>query len=244
MCIFNKIFKKKETTLTAKTSKYGLVEMFPIVKAKDYQPAWTKDFPSTYENTSQCPVRNSITNRSSTINSCHGVRNLLDKGFLIRAWEDMSIVIYPDGKTSFVGAGSQNGGAEAHDKRQIPDCFGNKSIVKLKSPWSFFCDKTEFVFLPAVYHNNLRTQGIADAIAVLDFQYNSSTHVFIIAEPKSEPYEIFIKAGTPLAHLIPLTDRNVKLKNVYQEKIQSFFHPSFFLLRGYARMTKALGQNK
>lgn len=244
MCIFNKIFKRQHTTLVAKTNKYGLVDLFPIVYAKDFQPSWTKDFASTYEITNQCPVKNSITNRSSTISSCHGVRNLLDKGFLLRAWEDMSIVIYPNGSASFAGAGSKDAGAEAHDKRQIPDCFGNKVVVKLKSPWHFFCDNTQFLFIPPVYHNNLRSQGVADVMAVVDYKVNNTTNVFIIAEPKNEPYEIFIKAGTPLAQIIPLTDKKINLKNEYSEDYKTMNAPSFFFLRGYARLVKTIGQNK
>lgn len=244
MCIFSRLFKRRKTTLVAKTAKHGLVDLFPIVRAKDFQPTWTREFPTTYEESQTCPVKSSLTNRRSTLSSCHGVRNMLDKGLLIRAWEDMSVVVYPDGGASFVGAGSSNSGAEVHDKRQMPDSFGNKVVIKLKSPWSFFCDETEFVFLPAIYHNTLRSQGVADIMGVLDFKYNSSTHVFIIAEPRAEPYEIFIKAGTPIAHLIPLSSNDVEIQNEYHPNLKTLHPPSFFLLRGYTRMVKALGKNK
>ena len=63
---------------------------------------------------------------------------------------------------------------------------------------------------------------------VLDFKYQPSLNVNAFI-PKGE-YEYFIPAGKPLAHLIPLTEKNIEIKyhKVSKNEIISNFDTLFF----------------
>lgn len=229
-------------TLTAITTKQGLVDLFPIVPASECLPKWVAATKFSYEKSKECPVAHSPSNSAPTIKGCHGVMNVLNRGFLIPAWEDMSIVVYPDRAVSFVGAGSGNIGMTRHDDRQKPSSFKDKIIVKLHSPWFFYCDSTEFMFLPATYHNNLG--GVSCLHALVDFENMPSTNVFLAFDPADEPYEVFIRAGTPLAHVVPMTANDVVVVNVYDPDHKPLASRSFFFLRPYQRLKKLLGRTQ
>lgn len=223
---------KKKIKLTAITDVPHLKDMFPIVSAEDRLPAWYRNIPLTYKK-GVCPVPHSITNKGATIKGCTGVNDLMRTGFILPAWEDISIVIYPDGKFSSVGA-QTNPPALGHDAQQMPPTMQHYTVIKLVSPWCLEGDSTQYYVTPAVYHTSLGRDFFMPS-GVVSYEYQSATHVFIAATPKKEPYEILIKAGEPLLHIVPLTGKKITLEVKFIPNHKRLIARNFFLLHGYQR---------
>lgn len=228
--VFN--FFKRKATLIAKTKTPNLVEVFPVVSAKDCLPSWYKDTPLTVTK-GMCPVQHSITDKAATMKACAGINNLLRTGFILRAWEDISIVVYPDGRVTAVGT-STNPAIETHDKKQLPGCLQHYVVIKLRSPWFLYGDDTEYLFAPAPYHSALPRKYFVPS-GIVKYKMQHVTNVFIAAEAAHEPYEIFIPAGQPLVHIIPLSNKDVEIRNVYDKDLNPFIPAAFFMLHGYSR---------
>ena len=67
---------------------------------------------------------------------------------------------------------------------------------------------------------------------ILEFKTQHSTHINIVSRKEEPNIEYRIKAGEPLAYLVPLTENTVKIKThvVSQEEIRKMknFHHSFY----------------
>lgn len=232
---------KKKIKLVAVTSTPHLTETFPIVEAQSCLPKWYKSTPLAYEK-GVCPVQHSITNKAATIKGCTGVNSLLRTGFILPAWEDISLVVYPDGAFSSVGAHT-NPPTSAHDKRQLPVNMQNYTIIKLISPWYLYGDETEYMFTPAIYHTAI-TRNYFMPPGIVNYKYQHATNVFLAVEPKQEPYEILIKAGDPLVYITPLTKQSVSMSVKWDAQHIAQTPIDFFLFHKYQRYTNWLKRKK
>lgn len=231
-----KIFNRKK--LVAITNDFWAAEHFPIIPAKKFLPSWWEKTKRTYDR-GGCPFK-SVVNLLGTIKNCSGVSSMLNAGFILRAWRDMSILVNPDGRVMFAGA-TESGSFDAHPKAQHENYRPDLTFLKLVTPWMFEGDKTKFISVPPIYHDGL--SGVdALPMGIVSFEHQESFNVFIGVKPREEPYEIFIRAGDPIAHLIPLCDDEVGLTVVY-DKSRSIRPLPFFFNR-YARLKSLIGGKK
>lgn len=234
------MFKRnKPIKLSVTTDLYPAFELFPVELAANYPPDWLAKM-QTYA-TDDTLTSSFIAHRKRfpTIKACPGVSGTINKGVLLRNWNDVSIIVNPDGSYEYNGALPFRTPVEVHTREQYDKVWPNYIAIKLLSPWSFV-EKTgvDFIMTPAVYHSNLwLTNPMPHGI--MNFRAQHSSHVFLLAELKNETYEIFIKAGEPLAQLIPLSDRELEMDVSYSTSAAETSHKPFFL-NGYKRAEAAL----
>ena len=218
------------------TDNQAAFEMFPIEPASDVKPDWLSEMRTRIQTD---PTVKSVQTTMPTLKACTGIRDTLEDGFILRAWCDFSVIIFPDGGFQYAhGASAPNRSVEIHAREQYQSVWPNHTAIKLVSPWAAV-EKTgcRFMVVPAVYHSPNLTKHFMPH-GVIDFKYQHSVNPFIVAEWKDKPYEIFISAGTPLLHVIPMTDKRVKLSCEAGDPHKYTAKRTVFLVSQYKRMRK------
>lgn len=218
------------------TDNQAAFEMFPIVPASDVKPDWLSKMRSREQ---LDPEIKSVTTSVPTLKACTGIRDTLETGFILRAWADFSIIIYPDGGFQFSQANAApRPSIEIHARKQYEQVWANHTAIKLVSPWAAIEETgCRFMAVPPAYHSpNLVKHFMPHGI--LDFKYQHAVNPFILAEWGKEPYEIFISAGTPLLHLVPITDKKTNLVLERGDPTKHTYNKNVFLVSQYRRMRK------
>ena len=194
-----------------------VTKLFPIIKASRVLPKWLKELKSEKEKCSKTNIKSSSVNKK-TIRSCSGVRELFNNSYMQRLWSDLEIYIdvnqkymswyFADGETEIV----------IHETSQRGDFLSaeNYTVLKVISPWFIETKKSiNWSIVPPVYHDQKQIDSVHTLPGLLNFKYQHSPHIFIAVKNMTGSY--FIKAGTPLAYMIPQTEKSIKLNNIYDE---------------------------
>jgi hypothetical protein len=208
-------FKKKKFTLTCLTYDPMIVATAPILPALKFYPDWLKKMPSQRIEEKRNPGTGAVHNiPSGTLKGCPGVIDYFKTGFMAPLWTDASCIVEPDGKYSFISADNPFA-LESHWPGQW-DGFRGYQHVKIILPW-YLEEKTGLKFLlqkPYWTTNDdpLWINKLAPAGGVIDFNSQHCLHLHTFMELPQVRQEFIMKLGTPLIHLIPLTDSEVELK--------------------------------
>lgn len=182
----------------------GLETFMPIIPAREYKPRWMDlaraDFAA--ELGKGYPAK-----RLVSIHKCPGIISMFNTGWILRAWQDFSIITDGDGE-SFRWQAPVN----LVKYRQSPDIDDMvakrmplrentlKTIIKFNSPW--FVDMPRgwnLMFMPMMYSDDTR---FTSAPGILDPDIDSGLHVQLYWHRLNSVETI--RAGTPLVHLIPV----------------------------------------
>jgi hypothetical protein len=200
-------FKKSVICLDAFTTNSGIHELFPIKPAVKFVPEWWKNIPKTY------PERDEygILTENATMKTCVGFLDLYKTGFIMPNWSDTIFRTYSDGQWAYKQAAEDLPQISSHNPKQFGD-LQNLLHAKIESPW-IITEKTgvKFLFTDPKW-NKLKT--INDFIVldgIVDFKYQHSTNINIFMHQKNN--QIQLDAGDPLVHIIPLSDKRIKIKN-------------------------------
>lgn len=226
-----------KTVIKAYTTDPGIKELFPIVPASSVLPKWYKKMPTQFEKHSNCPFKNSMSNLSGTMKTCHGISSILHRGFIMPMWEDISIGIYPDGTYTVATTGGSLQ-VDRHDNRQAPEEYADYIFLKIPSPW-FMRGNADLLFLPTTYHNGFDPE-LFRPYGVTPIKYVESSNFFFAAKVKDEPYEVFIKAGTPLWHIIPLQRDTAEIECIYDPHYKPLSLSRRFFLHGFYKVKHLL----
>lgn len=215
-------FKKNNIILDCFTSEPGVAEVFSVGSIINNMPSWWKSCPNSTP-THDFPVE------LSTIKRCPGIKDLFKTALVIPAWNEYILYKDPAQGFSHIGPTRLAEGMQ-HQSGQLGDLYKDYFHFKFVSPW-YFKEKSgiNWLMTTPTWHSNtdiLVPQG------VIEFKTQHSTHVNIVSKKEQVLKEYKIKAGDPLAYLIPLTESNVKVKIhvVSQEEIRKMknFHHSFY----------------
>jgi hypothetical protein len=208
----------------------GVAETFPIRLAKEVIPSWVnearKDFLVEQKN-AEIGFQH--------ITRCPGIFHLFTTGYIISAWHDIEIVgekvTVPDtmvntllGKNT-IGVQGSEGIAKHIPKRP----WSHPSILKVNTPWHVLAPKgVKFLMIPVPYTDYLDFES---CMGILDPGYSSEINVQGYWNKKIG--SAIIKAGTPIAQLIPLTEKSynfvVRDKNKKDEQwLQKRNYLNFF----------------
>lgn len=185
----------------------GLTETFPIRPAKEVLPRWIYSARTDY-------LKHKDT-YDQHIYRCPGIIDVLTTGYVIPAWHDIDIetdgdrfkMTIPDqelekmlGKDT-VQEQTHNGLIRFVPKRP----WSVKSILKINTPWHVMAPRgVKFLMVGMPYPDDF---GFESATGILDPGYSSELNVQGYWNfPKPGKYSI--KAGTPLAQIIPITEKN------------------------------------
>jgi hypothetical protein len=175
-----------------------LPKFFPIQHASERMPPFWKNIPTTI-NFEGVP--------RGTMKTCPGVSSLYRTGFIIQAWHDMWLSTENNQLTW-----QPEPTGESHNPLQWNNSsFQNHHHLKMVSPWRIK-EKTgvKFLFTNTLWHNEDFKPKVMNGIVDYKYQHTSSVNMFV---PKNMfPKTQMITAGTELAQVIPLSDKDVVIK--------------------------------
>ena len=196
-------FLKPSLTLDIVTYRKEVLEMFPIDYTHKFVPKWFKKTPS---NISKTPVP------QGSLRTCIGVRDMFSTGLTIPNWSDF--VAYKDEeKKQFVVKYADNQTqVDFHEAGQWKTYLDSEQYLhfKIVAPWSIRC-KQDVKFLFTGFHWGLNPFLIHIPSGIMRFKYQDSVHINTFVQP-SNFQNTLIQAGKPLVQLIPLTEKNIKIK--------------------------------
>ena len=200
-------FKKSVIHLDSFTTNSGIHDLFPIQSSNNFIPDWWKNIPKTYSEKDEY----GIVTQHATMKSCVGFLDLYKTGFIIPNWSDVIFRTYPDGSWAYKQAAENLPQITSHNSNQYGD-LQNLIHAKIESPW-IITEKTgvSFLFTDPKWNKLKNINDFVVLDGVVNFKYQHSTHINIFIQQKDN--QINLNAGDPLVHLIPLSDKKVKIKN-------------------------------
>lgn len=206
--IFKFIQKPVQITAIVDENYSFAKEYFPIESISKHIPKWWKELlpKSEFNPMSQTSYR--------TAKGCIGIHNTFKHGFILPMWSDLSIK-YSNEKWSYIFS-DETSKLDFHDNEQMPGFYSDHWFFKITSPWLLVSDNdikytaTDAFYLNSKDRNYILPSGINEIINKVCF-----TNIFLFCKKSDKHLEdiVFINAGTPIHHIIPLTERKVVIKN-------------------------------
>lgn len=203
--------RSKEIVVDAFTRYEDILKDFPLSNASEFIPEWWKNTPKSelvddlYE--------------SPTLRTCSGVLDLFKKGLIMPLWTDIAVAV-KDGEYRWQCA-DRNTELSIHPSYQWNKFADSEKFghLKLNSQWVIKTkENIDWMFLEPTWHLGMDkkytiTQGIINAHYV-GMPINTQIMVDISADTK-----FMLKAGQPIAHIIPLSDKKIKVvRHVVDDK--------------------------
>lgn len=181
-------------------------EYVPIIKASKAIPEWWKSLDRGGK-TTYSGAPNYERNRNQTMKTCYGALELFKRGMILEYWADIEVHSEEDFFLYYYSCGKK---PDSHPDFQRGQGFEKYHHLKLVSPW---CTKEKtgvhFLYMGAEY--SLDNIDIKVPPGILNFSWNNSSN-FNFFFPKKQ-YKFDIRMGQPLAHIIPLSDGELVIKN-------------------------------
>lgn len=228
-------FRRKSIELIAYTDNPSLADLFPVVQAIKSMPDYYKKMPAKDRKEPHLlhKIDNTL-NYEGNIKTCYGINQFNINGYLLPLWADYSILAH-DQQISCVGAG--NNTYDIHESKQAKNVLDDFHIVKLVSPWLFAC-KENINFIGVQNFYAIHSVDWTVAPGVYNFTYQRLSNLFLLVN-KNINKEIFIRAGTPLFKLMPITDKNIKFKIEVVDNLKKYeLAPKKFFLKNGINLIK------
>lgn len=201
------------------TSDGNVNKYTPIVNASVTKPEWFNNIPIP-----ETPVDldfDNLESRHRNLRSCYGFLEFYKKGVVIESWCDMG---FKTDVNNFQCFFSSPPDPVSHNPEQYGNAFSKYFNLKMRSPWLFNCkENINFLFVGAEWA--LGEYDIKVLPGVVNFNLASSGNFFIMVPRKQDQY--IIPIGTPMVHVIPLSEKKLKhkvhllTKGEYQKKVNS-----------------------
>jgi hypothetical protein len=202
-------FKRKKIVVDCFTANHNAANLFPIDKSNKFYPDWWKKIPLKKE----AIAKNGVKFDTHTIRACSGFIDLYSKSITIPLWSDLIIETNSFNINWYFY--DLDSSITNHPKSQYTSTDDEKLNflhAKIISPWRFQ-EKTgvSFVFMEPFWNNRDCLGNYFTPPGVVEYKYNHSTEINILFPNKVSRIEM--KAGSPMAHIIPLSDHEVIIKN-------------------------------
>jgi hypothetical protein len=225
-------FKRKKIVIDAFTYSSVAYNVFPIEKAIKFTPDYWKKLPvSQTEKTLQ-----GIQYEQPTLKRCDGFKSLYTNGFIVPLWTD--IILESLGDSWAFKCADDNTGITYHPAKQMGEGLQQLHHAKILSPW-IFKEKTgvNFLWMEPTWNSIDYNYNLRVVPGVLDFKYQVGVNINVFF-PKI-PHRIELDAGIPIAHLIPLSENEIDIRNHLiskeeYEKIKSIDY-KFAFIGGYKK---------
>ena len=201
------LFKKKPVVLYCVTARPELLEYAPVCRVSKTLPKWWKDLSPVVREPGQI-------HEVSTMKHCVGFTNLYKTGAVIPMWADLALEIGPIGTTSYKYQYSDGQseihthGPHQHNAHYLPTEYQH---LKLLSPWVFSCDeKIDFLMMEPSW-SFIKFKTLRLLPGQIDYYNQPGTHINLMAQRTTEAQQIMIPFLEPLCHVIPLTNRPLKI---------------------------------
>ena len=153
-------------------------------------------------------------NKFGDISSCFGLIEMQKRSLTLKAWQQIDVIQDQD-QINFEPTNGVYFRSEVHTYQTCG--FAEKEnieVIKITPPIAITCNESmNFLYTasPFAYHPLNIISGINN------LKYNCQTNFFIYFE-KSKKLNYTIKALSPLIHIVPLSDRPIKLNYIYNWK--------------------------
>lgn len=202
-------FKKNKLNVDCFTNRADLHSLLPVSKSTKGFPEWWKNLPKTYHSDIEILPR-------STMKACNGFTEYFKNTFYIPFWSDALFHVGPDFNTglnySFADGTTT---ISVHSSAERGTYLNESSYqhIKVQSPWFIECkDDVKFVFNQNTWEFDKPEQTIIPP-GIIDFKYQKATNYNMFFKYTGTPYDVFIKAGSPIVTYAALTEREVKIHN-------------------------------
>jgi|TARA_B110000908_G_scaffold75240_2_gene90621 hypothetical protein len=218
----------------------GVADVYPITPAKEFSPRWMKACKADY-------IKNKSFKRPSHLQQCPGIFDLFKHGFIIPLWHDSLIRTERDKEgfayvhPSEVLSDMREGDPVASHSHSITKWLPKRPqsiapIMKFNTPWHVIAPKGVKFLMTAVAYTD--TYEFEACTGILD--PSVSTELNVQGYWNKHNGETMLRAGQPLAHLIPLTEneydyevRDANEHDLAWSKKRTYFHiHSFNLNKG------------
>lgn len=230
--IFN---KEKEIHVDFFTLERSCIDLTPIVPAIECIPQWWKNLPTKMSD----PMFGDIV--PPTVRKCPGFIEYYKTGFMLPMWCDIRVNVSKEGGIHPM-VPSQRFSVEQHPPEQHAGFLSSFQNLKLKAPWHVR-EKTgaKFLGLHPVWNYPVPVEYTVPT-GILDFKYQNSIHVNTMVEIREEKYSYNLNIGDPVYHLIPLSEKPVKihLHQVTEAELRKLDYAHFSFFGVYNKMKKLL----
>ena len=224
---------KKEPKVIFQATLPGIETVMPIIPASSYKPKWLATARSEYSKklAGQYPTKSGMVG----VHRCPAITDLLNSGWIVRAWQDFTIETNGDGENFNWNT------TWARDTRPIGAMPGSiftdylpkridtlSTVIKFNSPWLVTVPKGwSLLYMPMLYSDDGR---FTSCPGILDTEIDKMLNIQLFWH-KLNSIEV-IKAGTPLAHLVLMPTRKAMEMEIrpYTNDTQNVMHAEMYKL--------------
>ena len=200
-------FKKKPIELLCISKSPPVLEYAPVKKANKFIPQWWKDTPSSIHSPGAI-------HKSPTMKHCSGFVDYYNAGLIIPLWCDLALRIGPRGTMEYEYHFSDKASSITSHAPQQHNNYYNQfeyQHLKINSPWAFFCkENIKFVVTEPTW-SFIKFKTIRALPGILNYKYQSGTNINLMLHRENDYQDILIPFLEPMLHIIPISDRPLKL---------------------------------
>lgn len=207
--------------------------------ALEVAPTWWRSLPATVD----MPILDGVPYAKfphATMRHCMGFIDLYKKSFCIPIPCDLQLYVGPQGSSEYYWRYSDGKGSLGpHPQLQMGDFMrgGAYQHLQLESPWVLHCEEdVSFLMFDSFWHDGDDPDRIVAPPGIINFKYQSGLNCNIFVKKHvGEPRSLLIKYGSPLAFLLPLTERKVIFRYSFMtpENEEKLFQPRVGFIRSY-----------
>jgi len=187
-----------------------MCDTYQIKRGIKATPDWWKDLPATISQ-----YREGSKYFFPTAKKCPGFVDLYLKSWVVPMWSDLTICSSDDGNFRYAFPHHiRHSDVTFHPEFQFHGAFSGFSHIKFMCPWLLIDThktNTKFMFTPTTWTLTDDAPYLRMLPGVVEFVYNTGIHINCLMPKVNAEY--FLKAGTPMVHLTPLTDKEVEFKH-------------------------------
>jgi len=200
------LFKKKKIILDCFTYNSSAYEYGKIERASKFYPDWWKNTPRELSKNSKSGTAN--------IKTCTGLIENYQYGVMLPLWSDLNISINGVDKTCRWEFADGTSRIESHGPAQWDKYADPNTNIHLKmlTPWMFKCKEDVPFMYMRPYWNYQPFSSISVPTGIINFKYQHSPNFNMFINSTLDAH-IELKHGDPLAHMIPIDNREVTIHN-------------------------------
>jgi len=229
----------KPITVNCYTWDKHVYKYASIQTSKNFYPIWYKKL---------IKEKNKEDIFSTDISQCVGFKKLYQNGFVIPLWSELFLSIGEINNPSIDWQfADKKSNIEFHPLSQMGDWLNENDIqhCKLQSPWKIECNEDiDFFWSEMSWNTSINTMKVLPAI--VDYKHQNASEINLLIQRTKERQNIKLDFNTPMAHIVPLSERKLIIKNhlINLDEWKEKDFPRFFFTERYLKSKKLCPINK